>query len=415
MMSFISLFAGIGGFDLGLERAGMVSAAQVEIDAHCQRVQVAHFPNAERYSDVRRVGRDNLPAADLICGGFPCQDVSVAGKREGLAGERSGLWFEFHRVLSECRPEWVVVENVPGLLSSNGGRDFAAILRGLVELGYGVCWRILDAQYFGVAQRRRRVFVVGHLGDGRAAEVLFERESGPGDTAPSREAGQRTAYSLAASVRKTGDGHGNARNTDYIAFDTAQITSKANRTRVEPGLPASTLNQAGQMHVAYGGNNTSGPIELATALNAHGGTGRSDFESETFVAQTLNGHGKGKRNNADETLVVGAQGTSHGGSDDNSAQAHHLVTGFMPRRTNAGATAEQIPTQSAGNGGFQAPGVQGPFGVRHLTPVECERLQGFPDGWTAGQSDSVRYRQLGNAVCVNVAEWIGRRIVAVAP
>jgi DNA (cytosine-5)-methyltransferase 1 len=168
-----SLFSGIGGFDLGFERAGMDVRWQCEIDKTAREVLRRHWPDATVYEDVRNVG-SGAAAVDVVCGGFPCQDVSVAGRRAGLAGERSGLWFEFHRILAEVTPEWVVIENVPGLLSSNAGRDFATILRGLVELRYGVVWRVLDSQHFGVPQRRRRVFIVGHLGDGRAAEVLFE-------------------------------------------------------------------------------------------------------------------------------------------------------------------------------------------------------------------------------------------------
>ena len=129
---FGSLFSGIGGFDLGFERAGMECAWQVETDIRARGVLARHWPEVERYEDVRNVGRNDLRAVDVVCGGFPCQDVSIAGRRAGLAGERSGLWFEFHRVLDELRPRWCIIENVPGLLSSNAGRDFATILSGLV-------------------------------------------------------------------------------------------------------------------------------------------------------------------------------------------------------------------------------------------------------------------------------------------
>src|SRR3990167_6174759 len=185
-----SLFAGIGGFDLGFERAGMKTLWQVEMDNKARAVLETHFPNADRsVTDVKEVTHGRLPAVDVLCGGFPCQDVSVAGKREGLDGERSGLWFEFERIIGEYKPGWVVIENVPGLLSSNGGADFGLILYALVKFGYGVCWRIFDSQYFGVAQRRRRLFIVGHLGTGRANQVLFERESNTGDNTPPERQG----------------------------------------------------------------------------------------------------------------------------------------------------------------------------------------------------------------------------------
>jgi len=200
-LSVGSLFSGIGAFDLGFQRAGATITWQCEIDPHARAVLARHFPGVHCYEDVREVGV-NAAAVDVICGGFPCQDVSVAGRRAGLAGERSGLWFEFHRILRELRPRFVVIENVPGLLSSHKGRDFAVILQGLVELGYRVCWRILDAQYFGLAQQRRRVFVVGSLGDGRAAEVLLEPESEEGDTSPRQAEQLRSSEEVGEDPRR---------------------------------------------------------------------------------------------------------------------------------------------------------------------------------------------------------------------
>lgn len=159
MTTFGSLFSGVGGFDLGFERAGMECRWQVEIDDKARAVLDRHWPQVEKHTDVRDVGRHNLEPVDVICGGFPCQDVSVAGRRQGLAGERSGLWFEFHRIVGEMLPTWVVIENVPGLLSSNEGKDIQVIIDSLTQIGYTVDVDILDAQYFGVPQRRRRVFL----------------------------------------------------------------------------------------------------------------------------------------------------------------------------------------------------------------------------------------------------------------
>ena len=175
-MKFGSLFAGIGGFDLGLERAGMECAWQVEIDEFCTKVLTKHWPDVPKYGDIRNVGEENLETVGLICGGFPCQDISSAyhGKRAGLAGERSGLWFEFIRIIDELVPNWVIIENVPALLKSNDGRDFTAIIQRLAEYGYGVCWRILDSKYFGAATSRKRLFIVAKFADVRGAgEVLF--------------------------------------------------------------------------------------------------------------------------------------------------------------------------------------------------------------------------------------------------
>lgn len=161
-MNFISLFSGIGGFDLGFERAGMEGVAVCEIDKNAQSVLRRHFPKSKLYSDVKDIGEKThgRKSIDLICGGFPCQDLSVSGKRAGLAGKRSGLWFEFARAIDEIEPRWVVIENVPGLLSSNGGKDIQIIIDNLTQMGYTVDIDIKDSQEFGVPQRRRRVFLV---------------------------------------------------------------------------------------------------------------------------------------------------------------------------------------------------------------------------------------------------------------
>lgn len=377
-MRFGSLFSGVGGFDLGFERAGMECVWQVEFDKACQSILKKHWSETELFDDVRTVGKHNLKPVDVICGGFPCQDVSVAGKRAGLAGERSGLWSEFARIIDELEPKWVVIENVPGLLSSNRGRDFATVIRWLAERGYGVAWRILDSQYFGVAQRRRRVFIVGSFGNGSASEILFEREGVRWDIEKSGKAGKRVAATIAGgsskchsdmtsgqqdanvvvastfTIRTGSEGGGKGylglddgamtlggqpqwafNSESVLGFDLAQITSKANYSNPKKGDPQPPLNTLGQGYVAVGhsGGETLKFNEKVNTLNAQS-------ESETTA----------------------------------------MFNGVM---------------SSA---------------VRRLTPTECERLQGFPDGWTDGQADSHRYKQMGNAVTVNVAEWIGKRI-----
>lgn len=335
MIRFGSLFAGIGGFDLAFERAGMQSVFQVEIDKAARSVLDKHFPNTVRFEDVRTVGKHNLPAVDLLCGGFPCQDLSVAGKRAGLAGERSGLWWEFARLIGELNPQWVVAENVPGLLSSNGGRDFAAVQQSLVERGYCVAWRVFDSQYFGLAQRRRRVFIVASLGNGRAAEVLFEREGLRWDTPPRGNAGKGVAGSLKSRADSSPRGDSN----DNIVATTFTV--------------------------------------------------RSGCE----------GGGKGYLGLEDGAMTLGGQ-------------PQYLQTFCMAQgQGNAEVVKDGEPSLTCNH---EQPIVGAPFvGVRRLTPTEAERLQGFNDGWTAGQSDSARYKQLGNAVSVPVVEWIGKRIVEV--
>jgi len=207
MITGVSLFAGVGGFDLAMERNGVNVVANVEIDKHCQALLERKFPNAKQFNDVTTVkGKDLIdvgfnPSRGIITGGFPCQDLSVAGKRAGLAGERSGLFWEIARIVEETQTEWFILENVPGLLSSNEGKDFGVVLGTMADLGYSVAWRTLDAQYFGVPQRRRRVFIVGRrtAGQGGPEEVLFKPQSLRRNTKTSQPQRQDTSTSAAKS------------------------------------------------------------------------------------------------------------------------------------------------------------------------------------------------------------------------
>lgn len=208
-MTAVSLFAGIGGFDLALERNGVKVVASVEIDKHAQGVLRKQFPNSQILGDIQEVSGEQLisagftPQHGVIVGGFPCQDLSVAGKRAGLAGARSGLFWEICRLLDETKARYFILENVPGLLTSSGGRDMGVVIGALAERGYSIAWRVLDAQYFGVPQRRRRIFIVGCLGDDwrTPAEILNLSEGSAGDTPPSRAKGQNSARTTAESSR----------------------------------------------------------------------------------------------------------------------------------------------------------------------------------------------------------------------
>lgn len=182
-MRFVSLFAGVGGFDLGLERAGLTCVGQVEIDKHARAVLDEHWPNVPKHDDVRTAKewadeRGLVGNVDVVCGGFPCQDLSVAGKRAGLVGERSGLFYDALNFARHVKAEIIILENVPGLLSSNQGRDFGTVLIELENAGYSnIEWRIFDSQFFGVPQRRRRVFIVASLGTKNFRVVLAEPEN----------------------------------------------------------------------------------------------------------------------------------------------------------------------------------------------------------------------------------------------
>jgi DNA (cytosine-5)-methyltransferase 1 len=412
-LKFGSLFSGIGGFDLGFEQAGLSCEWQVEIDKDCNRVLENRFRDVRRFADVKDVGK--LPTVDVICGGFPCQDLSVAGKRAGLAGERSGLWFEFLRIIKSNLPRWIVIENVPGLLSSDEGRDFAAILRGLVECGYSLAWRILDAQYAGVAQRRRRVFIVGSLGDGSCAEILFESESVSWNPPTRREAGAGVARTIKGGARGNG-----TKNEAEDAMNLQVCGAVSGKWAKGTGGPAGDE--------AY--NLVSMPLK-SKANSSH------DESHETYVAAPITlsfakHHGRTAGNNGEaDNLVVNCFNGYTGEPDDNDAQANHVIAWALHSQNSYAMTgngdaraAERADKVRALDGGAGFTAGQGgnliqQFEVRRLTPRECERLQGFPDDWTLSDSDgkeisdSARYRMLGNAVCVNVARWIGKRIMEV--
>ena len=180
-MKVASFFSGIGGIDLGLEKAGMEVVFQCEILPFGQNVLHKHWPTVPIMNDITTVKGEDIPEVDLFAGGFPCQDLSLAnqGKRKGLEGERSGLFYKYAELIEAKRPRWVFIENVPGLLNSAKGEDFKVVLTTLDELGYGVSWRVLDSKFFGTPQRRRRTYIVGSRGTLGSAEVLFERGTNP--------------------------------------------------------------------------------------------------------------------------------------------------------------------------------------------------------------------------------------------
>ena len=203
MLTGVSLFAGVGGFELAMQRNGVEVVASVEIDKKCQEVLAHRFPTSKIFDDVTTVkgsdliGAGFVPSRGIITGGFPCQDLSVAGKRAGLAGARSGLFWEAARLVEETQTEYAILENVPGLLSSNGGADFAVVLGTMADLGYSVAWRVLDAQYFGVPQRRKRVFIAcRRASSGSAAEILFKSEGLRRNPETSQQEGQDSARTI---------------------------------------------------------------------------------------------------------------------------------------------------------------------------------------------------------------------------
>jgi DNA (cytosine-5)-methyltransferase 1 len=298
---------------------------------------------------------------NLLVGGTPCQSFSVAGLRKGLDDPRGNLMLTYGAIARQFRPEWLVWENVPGVLSSNKGRDFGTFLRMLAECGYGFAYRILDAQYFGVAQRRRRVFVVGYLGDWRrAAAVLFESESLCGNPAPSRYAGEDIAF--------------NAQGSSSQGLSIAEISPTLDKSKVPAtyGIPGNWIGRKPE----NGGNAVEPMHNVAPCLT------KTDQHGVAYSFDSL---------------------------ASNSMKSKNPNSGC--RQVDLSCTIDTtIPEPSKNQGGIA---IMQSSAVRRLTPIECERLQGFPDNYTnikPNCPDGPRYKALGNSMAVPVMNWIGKRI-----
>lgn len=424
-----SLFDGIGGFPLAAQEHGIVPVWASEIEKAPMAVTRRHFPGMKHLGDVTKVNGAEIEPVNIITFGSPCTDLSVAGKREGLAGERSGLFYEAVRIIREMReatdgryPTFAVWENVVGAFSSNGGRDFAAVLSALVGAEVGVpakgwtragvafgplgqaAWRVLDAQFWGVPQRRRRIFLVADFGGQRAGQVLFEPYSLPWDSAEGSEAGKGTTCGSETGVRAGGE--------------SVTFRSVAGTLRATAGMPK---HQADWEQLVVSKTAMSVPRVAGTLMASGAGLSRAaGMASETdFLVPQVSvclTTGTGRRMDAEtETLVPVVRVVSYGASSHGTYKE-----GIGPLRASGGD-----------NGGGSENLVVAPqrddvnviYTVRRLTPVECERLMGFPDGWTewgvdengnrVELSDAARYKACGNSVAIPVVSWIMGRIAKV--
>lgn len=448
-----STFSGVGGADLGLERAGFELAWTCEWDEWKRSILHAHWPNVPHHEDIRDL--NDPPEVDLLVGGFPCQDLSVAGKRRGFDGERSVLAFEFLRVAESLRPRWLLMENVPGLLSSNGGRDLARLLDELGAIGYGGwAYRILDARYFGVPQRRRRVFICARRTDPeldtRAAAGLALRalwEGSGGDPTPGWPPREITPTRTGAGATSSSSVGVNGAASEAISNAVTKKWSKGT------GGPAGDECQnlvsfyptGGSQNGFWDTTGVSPTIKVGSSVGAANGIAIADVtnrggqtlafrkqrraasvtDDETWVADdaanTLNAFDTGDTRTTH--AIVNALDRQAGGPGDNSAQAGHLIPQTFPIDDGRELEKHQNGTGIGDDGApaytldrQQRPAVAQPeqMSVRRLTPIECERLMGWPDNWTAPPGvkapDSKRYAACGDGIVSWVAYWIGMRI-----
>ncbi len=426
-----------------------------EIDDFPRAVLAHHYPNVPLHGDFTTIQEGDYDAIDLLVGGTPCQSFSIAGLRGGLDDDRGNLALEYLLLAQRLRAKWLVWENVPGVLSSNGGRDFGAILGGMFELGYGVAYRVLDAQYirtrafpWAVPQRRRRVFVVGYLGDWRrAAAVLFDRESLHRHPAPRRETGQGVAGTITASA-----GRGSA-DVDDVRDGRIHVAhplrgegfdaSEDGTGRGTPIVPVANSGDVSHCLTASAQNSLDAETETLIAFDSKGSGVQFSEAGEAGEAPTLRSMSHaGSHQNAGGQLAIaiqeravsenpdagpdGAGVRSDGAAYTLEARENTQAVAFAEnsqaqvRLCGGDGTVSSQLTTGGGKPGQGFPAVFTPWAVRRLTPVECERLQGFPDDFTnvpwrgkPGAPDGRRYKALGNSMAVNVMQLIGERIAAV--
>lgn len=443
-MRYVSLFSGIEAASCAWGPLGWEAVAFSEIDPFCNAVLATRFPSVPNLGDISKVEwKEMRGEIDVVIGGSPCQSFSVAGKRTGLKGE-SGLMLEFIRAVREVMPRCFVWENVPGALSSENGEAFRCLLRAMDEVGYGLAWRILDAQFFGLAQRRERVFLVGVLGSAaRACEVLFEPHCMRWDHPPGKEkrallaaaagGGARTAgFKYSAAPASGSVGHAAEQSptltADWHAPAVYGIVGNSIGRKPENGGNGAgfcdpdekgmyTLTAADRHAVALpaGGPPREALCLASTHANAHVGDGLCGCLTANAAKGPPMACLSGDAANA--ACDVDLAGTLKvGGSPSCVGPVAAFAQNTCDEVRFVGGSGSHVGALAAHPGVKQASHVlQGPA-VRRLTPLECERLQGFPDNWTNVEfrgkpaPDGRRYKALGNAMAVPVVKWIGERV-----
>jgi DNA (cytosine-5)-methyltransferase 1 len=381
-MKVLSLFSGVGGFDLGLEAAGMETVFQCEWDKHATNILEKHWPHSTL---TGKHILQHAPVIDVVAWGSPCQDLSVAGKRTGLEGQRSGLFHEGMRIIKELRketnneyPRISIWENVAGALSSNRGDDFGIILNEMAEAGALVIeWAVLDAQYFGVAQRRKRIYVIAIFDSAISRScpnpLLPVSEGVPRHIEESQSAWKKATETVGGSVAYTKSRRAQSVD-DYETWIENVVNPTLNQFDQGDIRTTTAITQLVLFENSYRDGARIAKEQITQTLSAKMGTGggntpmvaysvREDVKNKNFSATPI-----------DQSLALQTMRMS--------PSSHHAQTVINQNTV-----------------------------VRRLTPLECERLMGWPDDWTAGQSDTHRYKQCGNGVASPVAQWIAQQLL----
>lgn len=436
-MKFGSVCSGIEAASAAWNPLGWRAAFVSEIDPFASAVLAHHHPTVPNLGDMTKFKDWPDASIDLLCGGTPCQSFSNAGLRAGLDDPRGQLMLTFGAIAARYRPRWLVWENVPGVLSSNGGRDFGAFLGLLGYLGYGFAYRVLDAQFVrvdgygrAVPQRRQRVFVVGCLGDWRsAAAVLLERASLRGDPAPRRSSGARVAATLTRGAESSGrGGYAGRRQEDDVNIVAGALAGTGPGAGWRLGADEAAANhcvahtlRADGFDASEDGTGRGTPLAVSFCLNAKGGVGRLDGESETLIPTNGGAFVDAVPVGVDYTngLIQGDISGTLEAAQSKGNRGQGVIQPMAFGWQNAAAQGMPVDTIAPTLDKSKHPATATATAVRRLMPVECERLQGFPDGHTAimwrgkPAADGPRYEALGNSWAVNCARWIGRRIEAV--
>ncbi len=418
LLKYLDTFAGIAGFTLPLSELGHECIGFSEVDRYATAIYRFHFPSHHAYGDITRIAADALPDFDILVGGFPCQAFSIAGKRRGFDDTRGTLFFDLARILQAKKPRYFVFENVKGLLSHEGGRTFATIIATLAELGYDVQWQVLNSKDFGVPQNRERVFIVGHLGgiprpevfplgDGFGedrSEDVRETEGFCSGTISTKNNGPQCQFDNGTTLIKT-----------PVVIDLKGFGSTTRRGVFSDRGYAKTLDHNCAQAVAIRGRNGEPTLEtredgVMNALRAsEGGSSKAMIMCPGYAVNELDGLAR--------TLQVGVHGLPGGeGLAITEKRQDFAITDSGLSRTNQIRT-KVLPPLRANTGAGHNTVINA---IRRLTPIECERLQAYPDGWTefgsdeSGKqikiSDTQRYKVLGNSVTTNVVREIVKRL-----
>lgn len=370
-MKYFSMFTGVGGFELGIaDKAQCIGFS--EINKYASELLKNKFPKIKNYGDSTKIDPNELLDFDMLCGGFPCQAFSIAGKRKGFQDTRGTLFFEIERILRVKRPRLVFLENVKGLLNHNGGETFRIIISRLSELGYNVQWMVLNSKFFGVPQNRERVFIIGNIRGTTRPEILpFSNNNETFDVLQ-----EQYINTLTRNYQK-------GESTGSYIVENKQL-SQADRIYDKEGISPTVPTSSGGRH-----------IPMIVASRGRNPENHSDRTIGSPTEQILEPNSEGISNTLSsvqkDNLVFEIQ--SHyprngdpkkGGTGLLNSSEHCFALDSSPHYVNK---------------------------IRRLTPIECERLQGFPDGWTDGFSDSQRYKMMGNAVTVNVIKVIAEKLL----